>query len=66
MEVFNVMQTDIEQTCFCCPAVTRLVLIEPTYNVPICFECLLTLAAISLTADEIFDAVERVNRHANN
>lgn len=46
MDVINVMKTDIEQTCFCCPSITRLVVIEVLFTFPICDDCLLTLASV--------------------
>lgn len=45
MDLMNVMKTDVESTCFCCPQPTRLLLVEPAANFPICDDCLLTLAA---------------------
>lgn len=52
METINVFKNDIEQTCFCCPTATRLVVIEPLMNFPICDDCLLTLASIEYISDD--------------
>ncbi len=46
MKMTNVMQIDIEQSCFCCPTPTRLIVIEPDQNFPICWDCLLAITAV--------------------
>ena len=57
----NVMKTDTEQSCFCCPATTRLVLIEATQNFPICESCLFQISAIELIVDKMEGVKQTVN-----
>lgn len=68
----NILRTDIERTCFCCPAVTRLILITSLENVPMCLECLVIYAGL-MSAAEKLEAAEQemidpglVDRHINN
>jgi len=56
----NIVKTDIEYTCFCCPALTRLVLVEEIQNFPICETCLFQISAIELIADRM-EEVQSVN-----
>jgi len=57
----NVMKTDIEQTCFCCPVQTRLVLVEELYNFPLCERCLFTISAVELIAARVDAEFQTVN-----
>jgi hypothetical protein len=38
--MLNIVKSDIEQSCFCCPIPTRLVLITANRDFPICLDCL--------------------------
>jgi len=49
----NVHKADIEQTCFCCPVTTRLVLVEEIGSFPICDSCLFTISAVEILFEDL-------------
>lgn len=65
--MINVVKSDIEQTCFCCPMPTRLVLITELKDFPMCLDCILIYDDLMRAASmyEMFD-VKLVDRHINN
>jgi len=65
--MINVIKSDVESTCFCCPLPTRLLLITEFKDFPMCIDCLLVYDEILKRASygEMID-VSLVDRHINN
>lgn len=65
--MINVIKSDVESTCFCCPVPTRLVLITEMKDFPMCIDCILVYDEIlrAATYAEMLD-VRLVDRHINN
>jgi hypothetical protein len=65
--MLNVVKSDVEQSCFCCPVPTRLVLITSHANFPMCLDCIMIYEELMQRAEagEMFD-VRIIDRHINN
>ena len=55
--VFNVIVSDIEASCVCCPNVTRWYVVE--YNSYICADCVKILSAVEVIAERHNKAIDR-------
>lgn len=63
----NIIKTNQEMTCFCCPVLTRFILITADHDFPICLDCLFIYEDLMIKYEhmEMFEP-RLIDRHINN